>query len=94
MVGIKSLEGVKGRHDCDIDFIIVRESTEGEYSALEHEVHSDWSLRQTCFKIVDDTWLSKQYYFSDSQKVENCALQRFRPIMLLLIRQLTAAASS
>jgi isocitrate dehydrogenase len=27
------------RHD-DIDIIIIRENTEGEYSGLEHEVHT------------------------------------------------------
>jgi isocitrate dehydrogenase (NAD+) len=32
-----SIPGVKTRHD-DIDIVIVRENTEGEYSGLEHEV--------------------------------------------------------
>jgi isocitrate dehydrogenase (NAD+) len=36
VVHIKSLPGVKTRHK-DLDFIIIREQTEGEYSALEHE---------------------------------------------------------
>lgn len=35
-VHIRSFEGVKTRHS-NLDFIIVRETLEGEYSALEHE---------------------------------------------------------
>jgi len=33
---VKSLEGLKTRHS-NLDFIIIREQTEGEYKALEHE---------------------------------------------------------
>ena len=33
---VKSLPGVKSRHK-DMDFVVIREMTEGEYSALEHE---------------------------------------------------------
>lgn len=36
VVKIKSIEGVNTRHK-DVDIVIIRESTEGEYSALEHE---------------------------------------------------------
>ncbi|RZC36605.1 isocitrate dehydrogenase [NAD] subunit beta, mitochondrial [Asbolus verrucosus] len=36
VVHVKSLPGVKSRHE-DIDCVIIREQTEGEYSALEHE---------------------------------------------------------
>ncbi|XP_047110867.1 probable isocitrate dehydrogenase [NAD] subunit beta, mitochondrial [Schistocerca piceifrons] len=36
VVHVKSLPGVKCRHD-GIDAVIIREQTEGEYSALEHE---------------------------------------------------------
>lgn len=36
VVHIKSLPGVKCRHN-NIDMIVIREHTEGEYSALEHE---------------------------------------------------------
>lgn len=32
----QSLKGIKTRHD-NLDFVIIREQTEGEYSALEHE---------------------------------------------------------
>ena len=40
VVRIKSLPGVKTRHD-KLDFVIIREQTEGEFSALEHEVSFD-----------------------------------------------------
>ena len=36
VVHVKSLEGVQTRHR-NLDFITIREQTEGEYSALEHE---------------------------------------------------------
>lgn len=36
VVHVRSLQGIQTRHK-DLDFIIIREQTEGEYSALEHE---------------------------------------------------------
>ncbi len=36
VVKVRTLPGVKSRHS-DLDMVIVREQTEGEYSALEHE---------------------------------------------------------
>ncbi|RWS16511.1 putative isocitrate dehydrogenase [NAD] subunit beta-like protein, partial [Dinothrombium tinctorium] len=36
VVHVKSLPGIQTRHK-DLDFITIREQTEGEYSALEHE---------------------------------------------------------
>merc|ERR1712109_409062 len=36
VVKVKSLPGVKSRH-ANMDFVVIREQTEGEYSALEHE---------------------------------------------------------
>lgn len=36
VVHIRTLKGVKTRHD-DLDFFVIREQTEGEYSALEHQ---------------------------------------------------------
>ncbi|KAK2171578.1 hypothetical protein NP493_1041g01080 [Ridgeia piscesae] len=36
VVSVKSLPGCQARHR-DLDFVIIREMTEGEYSALEHE---------------------------------------------------------
>ncbi|KAL3267984.1 hypothetical protein HHI36_007119 [Cryptolaemus montrouzieri] len=48
VVHVKSLPGVKRRHE-NIDCVIIREQTEGEYSALEHE-----SVKGVveCLKIV------------------------------------------
>uniref|UniRef100_A0A672IST3 Isopropylmalate dehydrogenase-like domain-containing protein n=1 Tax=Salarias fasciatus TaxID=181472 RepID=A0A672IST3_SALFA len=37
----QSLPGVQTRHK-NIDIMIIRENTEGEYSSLEHEVRPDW----------------------------------------------------
>uniref|UniRef100_A0A0N5C7C7 Isocitrate dehydrogenase [NAD] subunit, mitochondrial n=1 Tax=Strongyloides papillosus TaxID=174720 RepID=A0A0N5C7C7_STREA len=37
VVHIKTMEGIKTRHGKELDFIIIREQTEGEYSAIEHE---------------------------------------------------------
>lgn len=36
VVHVKSLPGIKSRHQ-NVDCVIIREQTEGEYSALEHE---------------------------------------------------------
>jgi len=48
VVHVKSLPGIKMRHK-DIDCVVIREQTEGEYSALEHE-----SVKGVveCLKIV------------------------------------------
>ncbi|KAI6191775.1 Isocitrate dehydrogenase [NAD] subunit, mitochondrial [Aphelenchoides bicaudatus] len=37
VVHIKTMQGLKTRHGQKLDFIVIREQTEGEYSALEHE---------------------------------------------------------
>jgi len=37
IVPIKSVPGIKTRHS-DVDFVVIRENTEGEYSGLEHNV--------------------------------------------------------
>ena len=37
VVRVKTLPGIKTRHN-DLDFVVIREQTEGEYSALEHKV--------------------------------------------------------
>lgn len=37
IVHVKSLPGYKTRHN-NLDLVIIREQTEGEYSSLEHEV--------------------------------------------------------
>ena len=39
VVHVTSLPGCETRHK-DVDIVIIRESTEGEYSCLEHEVSS------------------------------------------------------
>ncbi|XP_076636379.1 isocitrate dehydrogenase [NAD] subunit beta, mitochondrial [Colletes latitarsis] len=51
VVHVKSLPGIKCRHS-NVDCIIIREQTEGEYSALEHE-----SVKGVveCLKIVTAT---------------------------------------
>ncbi|KAG1655689.1 Isocitrate dehydrogenase [NAD] subunit beta, mitochondrial [Nymphon striatum] len=48
VVHIRSLDGINSRHK-NLDFVIIREQTEGEYSALEHE-----SVKGVieCLKIV------------------------------------------
>ncbi|KAK6196189.1 hypothetical protein SNE40_001460 [Patella caerulea] len=48
VVRIKSLAGYKTKHN-NLDFVIIREQTEGEYSALEHESVSGVV---ECLKIV------------------------------------------
>ena len=44
VVRAKSWPGIKTRHN-NLDFVIIREQTEGEYSSLEHEV-------STLFKVL------------------------------------------
>ncbi|XP_043462653.1 isocitrate dehydrogenase [NAD] subunit beta, mitochondrial isoform X2 [Leptopilina heterotoma] len=51
VVHVKSLPGVKSRHS-NVDCVIIREQTEGEYSALEHESVSGVI---ECLKIVTAT---------------------------------------
>ena len=36
VVKVRSLDGVQSRHN-NLDMVVIREQTEGEYSALEHE---------------------------------------------------------
>ena len=36
VIHVKSLPGVKSKHK-NVDFVVIREQTEGEYTALEHE---------------------------------------------------------
>jgi len=51
VVHVKSLPGVKCRHQ-NVDAVIIREQTEGEYSALEHEtVKVYWNCR------IDFLWI-------------------------------------
>jgi len=46
VVHVTSLPGCETKHK-DLDIVIIRESTEGEYSCLEHEVWSIMNLRDT-----------------------------------------------
>ncbi|CAH1117514.1 unnamed protein product [Phaedon cochleariae] len=48
VVHVKSLPGIKSRH-AGVDCVIIREQTEGEYSALEHETVKGMV---ECLKIV------------------------------------------
>ena len=50
VVCVRSLPGFQTRHN-NLDFIIIREQTEGEYSALEHEVATDVLLSKNFFFI-------------------------------------------
>jgi isocitrate/isopropylmalate dehydrogenase len=43
VVHVKSLPGYVTRHN-NLDLVIIREQTEGEYSSLEHEVRPQKSL--------------------------------------------------
>ncbi|XP_058390952.1 isocitrate dehydrogenase [NAD] subunit gamma, mitochondrial isoform X4 [Diceros bicornis minor] len=52
VIHCKSLPGVVTRHR-DIDILIVRENTEGEYSSLEHEVSSPLSPCQSVAGVVE-----------------------------------------
>ncbi|NXE70992.1 IDH3B dehydrogenase, partial [Calcarius ornatus] len=45
VVHVKSLSGYQTRHN-NLDLVIIREQTEGEYSSLEHEVGQGHSLGQ------------------------------------------------
>jgi isocitrate dehydrogenase (NAD+) len=53
LVLCKSVPGVPTRHR-DVDFAIVRENTEGEYSGLEHQVRPGFSPRVVCFSGLAD----------------------------------------
>jgi isocitrate dehydrogenase (NAD+) len=55
VVHVKSLPGIKCRHS-NVDCVIIREQTEGEYSALEHE----------CVPVRTKTYPKYTYLFSFS----------------------------
>ncbi|XP_050310079.1 isocitrate dehydrogenase [NAD] subunit beta, mitochondrial [Anthonomus grandis grandis] len=67
VVHVKSLKGVKCRHD-NIDCVIIREQTEGEYSALEHE-----SVKGVveCLKIVTATKSQRIAKFAFDYAIKN-----------------------
>lgn len=52
-----SIKGFKTPYD-DVDTVLIRENTEGEYSGIEHEVSWSWCLSifwmfQLWFKVID-----------------------------------------
>ena len=44
VVSVQNIPGLKSRHE-NVDFVIIRENTEGEYSGLEHEVSGYFCIR-------------------------------------------------
>ncbi|XP_058797984.1 isocitrate dehydrogenase [NAD] subunit beta, mitochondrial [Phymastichus coffea] len=67
VVHVKSLPGVKSRHQ-NVDCVIIREQTEGEYSALEHE--SVPGVVE-CLKIVTATKSQRIAKFAFDYAVKN-----------------------
>ncbi|XP_024885492.1 isocitrate dehydrogenase [NAD] subunit beta, mitochondrial [Temnothorax americanus] len=67
VVHVKSLPGVRSRHQ-NVDCVIIREQTEGEYSALEHE-----SVKGVveCLKIVTATKSQRIAKFAFDYAVKN-----------------------
>lgn len=67
VVHVKSLPGVRSRHE-NIDCVIIREQTEGEYSALEHE-----SVKGVveCLKIVTEQKSKKIAKFAFDYATKN-----------------------
>ncbi|CAB0031597.1 unnamed protein product [Trichogramma brassicae] len=67
VVHVKSLPGIKSRHQ-NVDCVIIREQTEGEYSALEHE--SVPGVVE-CLKIVTATKSQRIAKFAFDYAVKN-----------------------
>lgn len=67
VVHVKSLPGIRSRHQ-NVDCVIIREQTEGEYSALEHE-----SVKGVveCLKIVTATKSQRIAKFAFDYAVKN-----------------------
>lgn len=67
VVHVKSLPGIKSRHQ-NVDCVIIREQTEGEYSALEHE-----SVKGVveCLKIITATKSQRIAKFAFDYAVKN-----------------------
>lgn len=74
VVHIKTLPGIKIRHK-DLDFYVIREQTEGEYSALEHTtvqgvveclkiITEEKSRRIAKFAFDYATKMSKNYFWN------------------------------
>ncbi|XP_074107921.1 isocitrate dehydrogenase [NAD] subunit beta, mitochondrial [Cotesia typhae] len=67
VVHVKSLPGVKSRHQ-NVDCVIIREQSEGEYSALEHECVKGVV---ECLKIVTATKSQRIAKFAFDYAVKN-----------------------
>jgi len=67
----KSYPGVTARHK-DIDVIIVRQNTEGEYAMLEHEVST------SCFGVNKVHVIFVHPYFQEALGVRGCARVRIK----------------
>lgn len=67
VVHVKSLPGIRSRHQ-NVDCVIIREQTEGEYSALEHE-----SVKGVveCLKIITATKSQRIAKFAFDYAVKN-----------------------
>jgi isocitrate/isopropylmalate dehydrogenase len=67
----KSYPGVTARHK-DIDIIILRQNTEGEYAMLEHEVS------MSCFSENKVSSIFVHPYFQEALGVRGCARVRIK----------------
>lgn len=63
----QSLPGVQTRHK-NIDIMIIRENTEGEYSSLEHEVRQQ-GIKKNLYEQVNSVCLSLVFHFAFLQSV-------------------------
>lgn len=71
VVHCKSYPGVTARQK-DIDIIIVRQNTEGEYAMLEHEVST------SCFSDNKVHVVFVSPYFQETLGVRDCAYVRIK----------------
>ena len=60
VVKVQSLPGVQSRHS-GIDMVIIREQTEGEYSALEHE--SVKGMKMILYTLWNYLMKLNQFYY-------------------------------
>lgn len=57
VVHVKSLPGVKSRYE-NVDLVIIREQTEGEYSALEHESVKVRFLHESIYRQLSEEYFT------------------------------------
>src|SRR5439155_173777 len=83
LVLIKNIKGYPTRHK-NVDFAIIRENTEGEYSGLEHQVRKknfffffrklgDGLFLNTCREVAEDYKCTGIKF--DDMIVDNCSMQ-------------------